>query len=297
MIRKTFNEETKKFTSTRAKGYIHYSESLKYLILKKIYMVTASKLAAGEALTLEDFKKYSAYIIEKEIATNKRRMDKGVEHYEEIKQKIIQELPEHFELLNIYDFENSIKNAFITKVDLKEYLKKIVSKLRKHILPSIPSLEQEGSPLLQMEIMSVNLTKDNLDIVTTLMMDIDKDYIHRNFLVSILFNYFYYFMKDEIINFFGTEKYTIRSVIIYNPLTLKRTNISFEDIKGTLVEMDLFRILKTFIENYSARTLDTRNCKFCENKRLCTSRVASRHKHIMVNFENLQAANSVMELM
>lgn len=270
-----------KIKPIRAKTYQPYKDTLLYTIYKKIIFITGEKLSKGLPVDLKWFKKIAAIIIEKEIEISTKKTKRNKLYYDKIRKDATEKLNELFNLIDVHDFTNALESCFIEKINLKEYYEFLKKRLGKHTLSSIPSFDfSMHYPIFKHEILSVNHNKDeeSLDIVIVHLFKLYDDFLHRNFFLNILFNYYYYFMKEEYSKKYNIEIKNINRIIVYNPLTSERREVLFEDIKGTLAEMDLFRIMKSYIENNLSRTLDCSECEFCENNEFCKVRTRSNNK-------------------
>lgn len=285
LVRNQYCEKSKKIKPIKAKGYHHYNDTLVYLILKKISFVMVSKLTSQENVDLNWFKKTAAIIIEKEISfLSKKAHNRTQKYFQKIREKVTAKLEGLFKLIDVYDFSNTIENCSIKKINLKEYLDSLKSRLSKHTLSVIPDFNfDDGAPYFKHEMLGVNLDEENesLEIVITHLFDLNDDTLHRNFFLNILFNYFYYVEKDILNKKYDLEIKKVNKIIVYNPLTLKRKEVFFEEVKGTLSELDLFRIMKSYIDNNLSRSLDHSECPYCENKEYCEVRTRSSNKEAL----------------
>lgn len=294
LVRNQYCVEAKKIKPIKVKGYHHYDDTLKYLILKKITFVLSDALCKGDNISLNWFKKMAAIIIEKEISfISKKAHNRSQRYFQAIRESVTEKLEGLFKLIDTDDFSDSLESCVIKKINLKEYLDSLTTRLNTHTLKIIPEFNFEsGSPLLKHEILSMNYKeeKESLEIVITHLFDLNDDTLHRNFFLNILFNHFYYVEKNIMNKNFDIEIKRVDKIIVYNPLTLKRKEVLFEDVKGTLSEMDMFRIMKAYIDNNLSRSLNHSECPYCENKEFCEVRTRSNNKEALKSV--LRNANS-----
>lgn len=285
LVRNQYCDKAKKLKPIRVKGYHHYADTLKYLILKKITFVLVDKLCKGENADLNWFKKMAAIIIEKEISfISKKAHNRKPRYFQTIKEQVTEKLEGLFKLIDTYDFSDALENCIIKRIDLKEYLDSLMDRLNRHTISAIPGFNfDDGIPLFKHEILGVNYCqeRESLEIIITHLFDLNDDMLHRNFFLNILFNHFYYVEREILSKKYNIEIDRVDKIVVYNPLTLKRKEVFFEEVKGTLSEMDLFRIMKAYIDNNLSRSLDHSECPYCENKEFCEVRTRSINKEAL----------------
>lgn len=294
-VRHQYCDIKNKPISVRAARYVPYDNSLVYIIKKKILFFTVDTMMKEEKVDANWFKKSSAIIMEKEIKSNSKKSNRNSIYYNKIRSKVTKDLDSLYNLIDSSDFDNSIKYCFTEKIKLQE----VITKIREGVQPGarklIPEYEyRDGYPLLKLDILSLGYDEcdGRLTISLSHIFDINEEMVHRNFFVKILFRYFY--QNFDKLNFeYGLEINYIGKIIFYNPLTLRRVEVNFEDVKTSLSEMDLFRIMNAYIDNNLARTLDISNCKYCENNKLCYSKTRSRNKQAL--FSTFEAKRSKLK--
>ncbi|MGL4998150.1 MAG: hypothetical protein ACRC5T_04215, partial [Cetobacterium sp.] len=150
------NKQFAELGQKKTYAYQPYNDSLEYLILEKIYLFTFDKLIKGEMISLDSFKKISVIVLEKEVEKNKKRSDNiGVEKtdYYYLKNKILKDLPSHFDLISQFDFEDALIKPFLLKINLQDYFKFKHSLMRKIVTDNIPKVDWVGEgPIMSMRI-------------------------------------------------------------------------------------------------------------------------------------------------
>ncbi|MGL5716150.1 MAG: hypothetical protein ACRCX2_24245 [Paraclostridium sp.] len=278
--RRQFCGERNKIISVKASSYVPYDESLIYTIRKKIIFYTVSEMMKDDGINASTFKKASALIAEKEIQNNKKKSKRDSNYYDKIRMSSLEKIEELFNFINVKDFENSVKNCFTEKIKLPEIIESIRSGVMPGTAKSIPNFDyREEYPLLKQDILSIGYNEDTgaLEIVIVLIFNITDKMCHRNFFLKILFRYFYS-MLDQINYDLAIEANSVDVIKIYNPLTLEKVTVYWDDVKSSLAEMDLFRVMSAYIDNNLARTMDNSNCEYCENNKICYSKTRSRNK-------------------
>lgn len=301
LVRNQYCPKAEKIKPIRVKGYHYHDDTLKYLILKKILFTLVNTLINKDSVNLNWFKKTSALIIEKEISSiSKKAHNRKLKYFENIKEQIANQLENLFSLVDTEDFTNTLEDTLILKINLEEYITSLKSRLSKHTLSVIPDFDfSKGFPIFKHEILSVNYNQqeESLSLVISSIFEITDNMVHRNFILNILFNYYYYFIKNELSKKYSINIKFMNKITVYNPLQNKKSIVYFEDLKGTLSELDLFRIMKTYIDNNTARTLNTSNCLFCENKEFCEIRTRSNNKEaIKAVLRSKEGKNNLLEL-
>lgn len=287
--RRQYCDIRNKQISIRAARYVPYDDSLVYMINKKILFYTVNTMVENVQVDANWFKKSSAIILEKEIESNKKKSGRNAAYYNKIRNRVTRGLESLFNLIDTYDFDNAFKHCFTEKISLEKVITKIRNGARPGVRKSIPEYDYRNNfPFLKIDLLALTYDSDNnsIDITMSHIFDVSEDMMHRNFFVKILFRYFY--EKFDELNFeYGLEISSIRKVILYNPLTMKKIEVMFADLRSTLSEMDLFRIMNAYIDNNLARSLDNTNCKYCENNKLCYSKTSSKNKQALHStFEN-----------
>lgn len=263
------------------KKYVPYDETLKYKILKNIYYKTFS-LVKEKGINFEEFRNLAILIIEKEIRANKKKAKTRTEtYYEKIQKSIFKELEEHFNLINEYDMSDSIEEFVTLKANLKKYLQYRQGSLNpfynKYIL-QINWEEVKGEPLFLLNFINIKKDDDGISIVMTSPLNIIDEMVHRNFYISFVIQYVYYFFpKEKIREIFGKEYVNINKLIVYYPLKKERKEYSFKDINGVFQEIEMIRVIYTFLNKLAIRTQDTTMCKHCENKQYCFHRTNAKN--------------------
>lgn len=276
-----FNDTQK--IKKRTLTYIPYEESLKYHILKKIYYYSASMLLNKKRLTFEEFKKFSIFILEKEIQNNKTKVKKNnlrQSNYDKIKKDIILELDKHFLIINPYDFENNINNFLTLTLNVEEIVNLAISRLRKQIADKILKINFNGVPNLKLEILGIEkINEFSFNIIITSIFDIKEELIHNNYLLMIYFIYFKDFLKkqSELKNNFNEDVF-LNEIIVYNPLTIKRTRIDYKKTMGSFSISDFLRLLKIYNDGLDFKNLDKNSCDYCENIAICLNKNTTMSK-------------------
>lgn len=271
----TLNDyNAKKDKKYKAKQYIHHNETLKYKILKNIYYKTFGVIKKG--INFEEFKNLSILIIQKEIDSNKKKAKYTQTYYDKIQTEIFKELEEHFSIINEFDMSNSIDSFITLKANLRTYLQYRQSCINPKYTPLLVNIDWEqviGDPLFLLNFINIKKNEDCIDIVMTSPLNIDDELVHRNFYISFIIQYVYYFYpKEKIIETFGKEKVNINKLIVYYPLKKERKEYSFKNINGVYQDTEIIRILRVILEKLFVRTNNTKECKFCENKEYCLHR-------------------------
>ena len=275
-------EDARTRTSKRykCKMYLHYDYSLKYKILKNIYYKCFSLIKDG--INFEEFKSLSLTIIQKEITANKKKAkNRNQFYYDKIQRSIFSSLEDHFALINEYDMKDSI-DAFITlKADLKPYLQYRQSTINPIYTPKLINIDWEqikGNPVFLLNFINIKKDEDGISIVMTSPLNIDDELVHRNFYISFIIQYVYYFYpKEKFKEILKNDNPNINKLIVYYPLKLERKEYKFKDIVGVYQEMEMLKILKVFLEKLFVRTNDTTNCKYCENNIYCYHRTNAKN--------------------
>lgn len=266
-------DDNNKNKPIRIKRYVPYSDTLKYLILKKIYFKTADILFKKGTITQEDFKNLSLVIIEKEIESNNKKINKPNSHYNTIKNNIIKELESHFENISPYDFENVLYSFSTLKINLKKYLILRLASLKQTFQKNIPQFEWNGEPILKINIIGLQKKEKLYNIVITYPGYINPKMLHRNIYVATIIQYAKLFLDKELGLFFN-------KLIVYLPLSLERIEIDYDDIAGVFQESEWFKILKNIVSGCTTKTNDTKYCEFCENNFFCYHRTNTTNKYI-----------------
>lgn len=286
--------ETKKDKKYKSKKYVHHDETLKYKILKNLYYKTFSMIV-DKGISMDKFKELALVILEKEINLNKKKSrNKRGAYYDGINKSIILNLEKHFNLINEFDMKDSIDSFISIKVDLKEYLQFRESKINPIYSSKLIKVDWDqvkGSPKFLLNFINLKKDEDGISIVMTSPLNIDDKLIHRNFYISFIIQYVYYFYpKEKLIKIFGTDKVNINKLIVYYPLNFERKEYKFKDIVGVYQEMDMLRIIRIFLEKLYIRTNDTKECKSCENQDFCyhrtNAKTTSANNIIYRNAEN-----------
>ena len=283
----------------RTRAYLHYEDSLEYSILKKIYYYTANILLKDNKISFDNFKKFSLLIIEKEIESNKKKaleLNLNKSDYNRIRRKIIIELDKHFSIINHYDFENNISSFITLNINVKDVIDIALKPLRKKVSDKITNIEfKKGIPALKIDILAIEKINDfSFDLILTSILNINKDLIHTNYLISILFIYFKNLDKNNSIfkEHFHSNA-LLNNIVIYNPLTLKRHKISYSDITGTFSINEFIKLLKIYNESLDFKNLDKNSCNFCENISICKNKnttMSYRKKHLSKYIKNNEKA-------
>lgn len=267
----------------RTLTYIPYEESLRYEILKKIYYYAVSILVAKEKLSFEKFKKISLFIIDKEIKKNKDKTLKNnlrQSNYDKIKKEIILELDKHFLIINPYDFENNIDNFLTLSLNVEEVVTLALERLRDNIKDKMIKIDFKGIPTLKLEILGIEkLNEFSFNIIITSIFNINDDLIHNDYILMIYFIYFKNFLKEDgefKKNF--NENVFLNEIIIYNPLTIKRTKVDYKKTMGCFSFSDFLRLLKIYNDGLDFKNLDKISCEYCENIAICLNKNTTMSK-------------------
>lgn len=177
---------------------------------------------------------------------------------------------------------------------MREYLtyrESTINFIRPEKVVSIDWDKVEGNPLFLLNFISIKKDDYGISIVMTSPFDIDDDMVHRNFYISFIIQYIYYFYpKEKILEVFGNDKPNIDKLIVYYPLKLQRKEYRFRDINGIYSEQEMNAILRVILEKLYIRTYDTRQCRHCENNEFCYHRLnaanSTANKFIFQNEEN-----------
>ncbi|MGL5713200.1 hypothetical protein [Cetobacterium sp.] len=261
----------------RTLTYIPYDESLKYHILKKIYYYSVEILIKNGKLNFEEFKKFSIFIIEKEIQSNREKTSKNnlrQSNYNEIKKNIILELDKHFLIINPYDFEKSVSRFLSIDINSEEIINIGKNKLRKEIKDKILSVDFNGVPKLKLDILSIEKLNDySFNIIMTSILNINYELIHNNYILAILFIYFKdIFDFEKNMNGIFNEYVFLNEIIIYNPLTMNRIKIEYKDIMGTFSLNEFIKLVKIYNDGLDFKNLNQNNCEHCENELICLNK-------------------------
>ena len=269
-----------KSKSYKAKMYKPYGKTAKYIILKKIYYKTFEILFKRKKITLEDFKNIASVILEKEFITFYKN---GNDNFEKMKNKIFSELDEHYSIINEFDLSDSIDKFITYKMNIKKYLTFKFSKINPIYTPNLPVIDWEnvlGIPYFKLNIINIKLNEKGLSIVITSPLKVIPEMVHRNFLISFVIEYIYYFYEynQEIKEKMKNERIDIYKLIVYYPLEKKREEYSFKNINGVMQALELARMIRIYLERLYFRTNDTSLCKQCENNEYCFHRTSAKNK-------------------
>lgn len=284
-----FNDTQK--IKKRTLTYIPYGESLKYEILKKIYYYTANILTTKMKLSFEEFKKFSLFIIEKEIKKNKDKTSRNnlrQSNYDKIKKEIILELDKHFLIINPYDFENNVDNFLTLSLNVEEVCTLATNRLRQDIKDKILKVDFKGVPSLKLEILGIEKLNDfSFNIIITSIFNINEDLIHNDYLLMIYFIYFKEFLKQEseLKNKFGNDVF-LNEIIVYNPLKIKRTRVDYSKTMGCFSFSDFLRLLKIYNDGLDFKNLDKNSCEYCENLSICLNKNTTMSKAKTIAIKN-----------
>lgn len=270
----------KKDKKYRAKKYIPHDDTLKYKILKAIYYKTFSMIKGG--INFEQFKELAILITEKEIKSNKKKAKtRSDAYFDKIQKNIFKELEDHFNIINEYDMSESIEEFVTLKANLKKYLEYRRGSLNPYYNKLILEIKWEevvGEPFFLLNFINIKKDDDGISVVMTSPLNIRDEMTHRNFYISFVIQYIYYFFpREKIKEIFGEEYVNVNKLIVYYPLTKERKEYTFKDVNGVFQEIELLRILFVFLNKLAIRTLDTTNCKHCENKDYCFHRTNARN--------------------
>lgn len=272
-----------KSISYRMKKYKPNEEMFKYIILKKIYYKSFEILLKHEKLTLDLFKNIFITIIEKEIKTYKKKYHIKKE-FEKFKSELFNEAEDYFLLINEFDANNSVDKFITYKINLKEYLEFKFSKINPVYTPNLPIIDWEnvnGEPYFILNLINIKADKNGLTIVMTSPLKVIPEMVHRNFYISFIIEYIYYFYpyNDELKKIFNTtQRININKLIVYYPLEKKREEYTFQQINGVLQAVEIARVLRIYLEKLYTRTNDTSLCYECENNEYCFHRTNAKNK-------------------
>jgi hypothetical protein len=261
-------------------SYVAHGKSLEYVILKKSFLKMARDIMKGEPFTLEMCRDTVLFFTEKEIVLNKKKLDKGVEHYNKVKTSTRGKVEQLFELLRVSDLENSIESFLKIKIDLHQYLELRKSGIRAFYQGTIPQFDWDGTPYFKIDITSIKkVSEESYDVVMTTFLDIDEKTVHRNLLVAMTFHYFYliFSKQKDFIEHFDLKKIAINNIILYDVLRGKRHEFNFKNLEGIFQEMEMFRILHNIINSSAARSVNWEVCENCEQLKICGNRILSRN--------------------
>lgn len=272
---------SKKSSRFKAKRYIPHDETLEYKILKTLYY-KAFELIDNKGLNFGNFKELAIIIIQKEINAVKRKNVKRTQaYYDNIQKKIFTKLEDHFNLINEFDISNPIDKYITLKANLREYLiyrESTINFIRPEKVVSIDWNQIDGNPLFLLNFICIKKDDFGISIVMTSPFDIEDNMVHRNFYISFIIQYIYYFYpKDRLFEYFGDTQPNIDKLIVYYPLKLERKEYKFKDINGVYSEQEMNCMLRVILEKLYTRTYDTSQCKYCENREFCFHRTNAKN--------------------
>ena len=113
----------------------------------------------------------------------------------------------------------------------------------------------------------------NQDIVLTSPFEINEGMKQKYFWLSNLFHYFnkYFKDKDKKYNkYFLDNWFAINSVIVYNPLTMKREVYYAKHFDQSFPEVELLKILSIIENKLQVKHFYGGNCDYCESRLFCS---------------------------
>ena len=271
---------SKKKTRLNVKYYNH--NLLKYKIYKSIFFKMFSTLFSEKKVNFSRLKALSLIIIEKTLVEQKRlatKLSVKQEDYDELKEEIFLNLDNILNLFLDSDLENSINHCFKEKIYMAPYLKNRISEMTNpYIVENLPKVSldklEETKSYMGYYILSLNKVGDNLaDIVLTSPFEINEGMKQKYFWISNLFHYFnkYFKDKDKKYNkYFLDNWFAINSVIVYNPLNMKREVYYAKHFDQSFPEVELLKILSIIENKLQIKNFYGGNCDYCESRLFCS---------------------------
>ncbi|MDK4523116.1 hypothetical protein [Fusobacterium necrophorum] len=274
--------------------HIPTGKMLRYAVLKDFYFHLVHQLVKNKELTYERCKKIGLASIEKSLAKYKKmaiRFLKELPDYENEKQKIYKDLENHLNLIKEIDFENSVMNCFREKISIKDYIPMRINELKPYYVKQLPYIEYGKNPgIISYDILNVSLNEfKELDVSIVSFFDFQPGQIRKNDFLCILIRWLKKYRKwpelEEKLKVAGDEQLFFNKLIIYNPLTITRKEVSYADIDGVFVEKFFLKKLNSINESCILPSFDLEQCRFCENARICIeeSRVTKAYSLEMIN--------------
>ena len=120
-------------------------------------------------------------------------------------------------------------------------------------------------------ILSLNKIGDNLaDIILMSPFTIMEEMKQKYFWISNLFHYFNKQLnKAEYNKYFLDNWFAINSIIVYNPLTMKRLVYYFKDFDHSFPDIELMKIISIIQNKIQVKNFYENNCDYCEARRTC----------------------------
>ena len=260
-------------------GYAN-GEILYYRIYKSIFFKMFDELFKTKKVNYSTLKKIGMLIVEKTIIFNKKistNLAIRQENYDEVKMKAFENLENILNLFLDNDLENSMNNCFTLNINAYDYLSKRIGELKNpYILEKLPKLNmdklKEANLKISYDILSINKTGDNTaSLVLVAPFDINEGMKHRFFWIATLFHYFNkQYDEPEYNKFFLNGWFVISEIIVYNPLTLKRSTFREIDFSISFSEIEIMRFLIQTFDKIELRNMYSGECEYCECKTICS---------------------------
>lgn len=252
---------------------------LKYKIYKSIFFKMFQTLFKEKKVNYSQLKRIAILITEKTITNNKKlasNLTIKQEDYDEVKQHIFNNLENLINLFLDKDLENSFDNCFKIKIKISDYLEKRINEMKNpYIINNLPKIDfnelSETNFNMDYHILSLNKIGDNLaDIILMSPFMIAEEMKQKYFWISNLFHYFNKQLNEPKYNkYFLDNWFAINSIIVYNPLTMKRIVYYFKDFDHSFPDLELMKIISIIQNKIQIKNFYENSCDYCEARRTC----------------------------